>query len=194
MRWLALHCHGIIIRQEWILENTILILIALSVLAIVVIILASRRGRSSNNAARIAALEERIAGMNAEKVRLETETARLQGENRTLRDALETRSNSIANLERQVAVSIKELEGERKNHEENIRLLKEAKEELGNQFKILASSILEEKTRVFAERNKSGLNEILNPLKERLGEFQKKIQENYETEGKERAHPAKRSA
>ena len=168
------------------MENTILILIALSVLAIVVIILASRRGRSSNNAARIAALEERIAGMNAEKVRLETETARLHGENRTLRDALETRSNSIANLERQVAVSIKELEGERKNHEENIRLLKEAKEELGNQFKILASSILEEKTRVFAERNKSGLNEILNPLKERLGEFQKKIQENYETEGKER--------
>ncbi len=67
------------------------------------------------------------------------------------------------------------------------------KEELSNlqdkfsvEFKNLANEILEEKTKKFTEQNKTNLTEILNPLNNRIKEFEKKVEDTYDKESKQR--------
>ena len=43
-------------------------------------------------------------------------------------------------------------------------------------FKNLANEILEEKTKKFTEQNKANLDEILNPLKEKIKDFEQKVE------------------
>ncbi len=49
------------------------------------------------------------------------------------------------------------------------------------------SEILEEKSQRFTEQNRNGLDQLLSPLKTRLNEFQGKVEQLYDTEGKERS-------
>ena len=72
-----------------------------------------------------------------------------------------------------------ELDGERKQSAEKLALLQSAKEELSNQFKALASDILEEKSKKFTEQNQENLGQLLNPLRVKLTEFQSKVEEVY---------------
>ena len=46
------------------------------------------------------------------------------------------------------------------------------------EFENLANKIFEEKTNKFSEQNKSNLAEILNPLREKISDFEKKVEEN----------------
>lgn len=46
------------------------------------------------------------------------------------------------------------------------------------EFKNLANEILDEKSKKFTEQNKINIAEILTPLKERIGEFQKKVEDS----------------
>lgn len=78
-------------------------------------------------------------------------------------------------------------EAERQNAEEKLNLLLQAKEALSNQFKTLATEILEEKSKRFAEQNQTSLGLLLEPLKTRLTEFQGKVEEVYVQEGKDRS-------
>ena len=47
---------------------------------------------------------------------------------------------------------------------------------MSNQFEVLASRILEEKSKRFTEQNQMNLGNLLNPLKEKFGEFQFKVE------------------
>ncbi len=64
--------------------------------------------------------------------------------------------------------------------------LQRVREEMSNEFKVLANEILQEKSKSFTEHNQTSLNEILNPLKERLDGFKKTVEETYNTEARER--------
>lgn len=55
------------------------------------------------------------------------------------------------------------------------------------EFENIANKLLEEKTKTFTETNKTQMDIILNPLKEKITSFEKKVQDNYETEFKEKA-------
>lgn len=78
------------------------------------------------------------------------------------------------------------LEGERRHAEEKLQVLDGAREELANQFKTLSQEILEEKSKRFAEQNKNSLEQILTPLRERIGEFQKQVTLTYDYETRDR--------
>ncbi|WP_341678710.1 DNA recombination protein RmuC [Niveibacterium sp. SC-1] len=80
-----------------------------------------------------------------------------------------------------------ELNAERQQSAEKLALMQEAREALSNQFKALASEILEEKAKRFAEQNQTNLGQLLEPLKRRLQEFQGKVEEVYVNEGKDRS-------
>jgi len=60
-------------------------------------------------------------------------------------------------------------------------------EQLSNRFKSLASDILEDKSKRFTEQNQTNLNQLLEPLKVKITEFQSKVQEVYVQEGKDRS-------
>ena len=90
-------------------------------------------------------------------------------------------------LTARVAELSTQLESERAQSGEKIGLLNEAKAELSNQFKAVANDILEEKSKRFTEQNQTNIEQILNPLKVKLQEFQNKVEEVYVQEGKDRS-------
>ncbi|MGV3573398.1 MAG: DNA recombination protein RmuC [Ramlibacter sp.] len=69
------------------------------------------------------------------------------------------------------------LEAERSQSAQQLLLLQEARVELSNQFKALASEILEEKSKRFVETNQVAIGQIMDPLRERMTEFKSKIEE-----------------
>lgn len=78
-------------------------------------------------------------------------------------------------------------ERDRESFNSQLQLLLDAKASLTEQFKALASDILEEKSKRFAEQNQSSLTTLLEPLRQKLGEFQGKVEEVYVQEGKDRS-------
>ena len=57
-----------------------------------------------------------------------------------------------------------------------LQLLADAEEKLENRFKVLAADIFREKSQRFKEENEASLGSLLNPLKERLGDFQNRVE------------------
>lgn len=101
-----------------------------------------------------------------------------------LRDQLTKEQRHLSN---QVAELNSLLQSERSQTEEKLQLMKNAEEQLSNRFKMLASEILEDKTKRFTEQNQTNLNQLLEPLKVKLTEFQCKVEEVYVNEGKDRS-------
>ncbi|PUE23489.1 DNA recombination protein RmuC [Limnohabitans sp. JirII-29] len=157
---------------------------------------------------RIAPLSEQVARLEQDNARhqmtlssLREDVGRVQAELQAEKDAhklVRTESAQTSELLKTatIEVSIQQsqltelktrLESERKQSEEKLALLLEAKDALTNQFKSLASDILEEKSKRFTEQNQNNLGQLLDPLKTRLQEFQGKIELFYDTEGKQRS-------
>lgn len=132
------------------------------------------------NQVEIARLNERLTASQEDNERLETEKENLAA----LRDQFMAEQQRLSN---QVAELTTTLESERTRNAEKIELLKNAEEQLSNRFKTLASEILEDKTRRFTEQNQTNLNQLLEPLKVKITEFQGKVQEVYIQEGKDRS-------
>lgn len=60
-------------------------------------------------------------------------------------------------------------------------------EKLNKEFLLLANDILEEKTKKFSELNEEKIGNILNPLKEKIQNFEKKVEDTYSNETREKA-------
>ena len=79
-----------------------------------------------------------------------------------------------------------ELNSERSAGAEKLALLGEAREALTAQFKTLANDILEEKGKRLSEQSRGELDLLLRPLGEKIVAFEKKVEETYVHEAKER--------
>jgi DNA recombination protein RmuC len=111
----------------------------------------------------------------------------LEKEKNQLAIEKEVLSNQSNELHANIATLTAQLEAQQVQSIEKMALLNDAKDQLSNQFKVLANSIFEEKSRQFNEQNQSSLDNILSPLKIKLHEFQGKVEEVYVQEGKERS-------
>jgi len=78
-------------------------------------------------------------------------------------------------------------EEEQKHSQEKLKLLEEAKAQLGQQFKALAGDIFEEKSRNFRHQSRENLDQVLQPFKEQLNQFRKKVEETHAVNLRERA-------
>jgi len=78
------------------------------------------------------------------------------------------------------------LENEKRLSHEKITLLEQAEKKMTDAFDSLANRIIEEKSKKFTEQNKVNIGEVLNPLREQLGDFRKKIEDVYDKETKDR--------
>ncbi len=102
---------------------------------------------------------------------------------RALGETLEDRAGRISQLEAELEAAA------RTRTENDARLnavIADTKQQFTDTFKALAGQILEEKTAKFTATNETKLNELLNPFRDRLKEFQKKIEDNHLNETTER--------
>jgi DNA recombination protein RmuC len=115
---------------------------------------------------------------------------------RALVATLEERVRRIPELEQELtgyqavreenARLLQALNLERRQADEKLKLLAEAKEALAEQFQNLANRIFEEKGEKLVQQNVANLDSLLRPLGERLREFQVRVEETYDKESKQR--------
>ncbi len=65
-------------------------------------------------------------------------------------------------------------------------LLKQVREDFADRFKTLSGEVLDQQSQKFTEQNQNNLGTLLNPLREQLGDFRKRVDEVYDKESRER--------
>ncbi len=111
---------------------------------------------------------------------------RLDAELAGAKGKIEGFATEQALLTAEVARLTTSLQAELSNTDEKIALLTEVKGKFSNEFEILASSILEDKSKRFTAQNETNLGLLLGPLATKLQEFQKQVGDVYDKESKDR--------
>ncbi|NQY06017.1 MAG: DNA recombination protein RmuC [Flavobacteriaceae bacterium] len=85
------------------------------------------------------------------------------------------KEEAVIELTKQEAINLN-LEEKLNSQEQTI---KELQEKFSKDFQLLANKILEEKSAKFTEQNKENIQNILNPLQERIQLFEKKVEQTH---------------
>jgi len=115
--------------------------------------------------------EERYAMIAKELTEIKPELSQERDKNLDLSNQLTQVKTEHKNLQSKLAEQKEELE--------------KLNQRFALEFKNLANEIFEEKSKRFTEQNKTNIHDLLNPLKEKIGEFQKKVEDSNK-EGAER--------
>ena len=126
-----------------------------------------------------------ILGKNLVKLKFKSKHAALKERNNFLNQSLNDANDDLKStqLEKEDLIASKtRLATELKNSEQRIAKNKEElntiQEKFTKEFENLANKILEEKSTKFTEQNKLNITSILNPLKEKIEGFEKKVSES----------------
>lgn len=116
--------------------------------------------------------KNRSASERAEISFLRTELEDSRGKNEKLEGELISSNAEISRLNATV-------EQERKGFAEKTAILDEAKKTLGHEFENLGNRIFEDTSKKFAEKNKTDMEGILAPLRERIKDFDRKVTDTH---------------
>ena len=124
-------------------------------------------------------------GRNFTRLKFEKKQATLEERNTILSNSFHEITEDFKNsqLEKEALIATKtRLDTELKNSElklvENKQELDKINEKFTKEFENLANKILDEKSSKFTEQNKLNITSILNPLKEKIEGFEKKVSES----------------
>ena len=124
-------------------------------------------------------------GKNFTRLKFEKKQATLEERNTILSDSFHEITEDLkkSQLEKEALIATKTRLGtELKNSElklvENKKELDKIQEKFTKEFENLANKILDEKSSKFTEQNKLNITSILNPLKEKIEVFEKKVSES----------------
>ena len=146
----------------------------------------------------LADTQESRAILQAEAAVLRRETEWLQAQRIETRESLDdlqaerdAQQAELRALSAAHAAVTAELNEQQKTHEQRLGDLQGARDELRAQFAELAGKIFEEREQRFAEASQERLGQLLDPLKERIQSFEKRVEESYQHEARERFSLAK---
>ncbi len=141
------------------------------------VVLREALARAEVTAGRLPELEKRLA----ERAR-EAEI-----EESALRKSLEILREKLAEALRHNEVLRVQMDAVEKRAQDKWEVLTETQASMGEQFRTLANDIMEEKSQRFTDQNRKNIDQLLGPLKERIGVFEKQIRESYAQESKDRS-------
>ena len=134
------------------------------------------RNENKKQTGQIAELREQLKHFDT----LATKHKSLQDQYKDLQDISSIRQAEIATISTL-------LQKEKDSSVEKIALLSKAKEEMADRFKTVAQEIFEDKGIKFHEKQEKDLGVILDPLKEQLSSFNKRINDIHESSSKDQA-------
>ncbi len=123
--------------------------------------------------------QEKLLAREAELTNTLQSLDRSQSEIKTLASELQSIREQKAKLETSLELGLKQ-------HDEKLSLLNDSKQQLGEAFKNIANEIFEDKSKKFADKNRESLSTVLNPLQDKIRQFEKRVEETYDKESKER--------
>jgi len=101
----------------------------------------------------------------------------LQNEIENYKTEIEQKSNSIIELSKELSAKNADYKNLNERLAEQKEEINKLNEKFALEFKNLANEILDEKTKKFTEQNKTNLSELLNPFKEKITDFEKKVEQ-----------------
>ncbi|WP_314019567.1 DNA recombination protein RmuC [Stutzerimonas degradans] len=138
-------------------------------------------------------LQEIKAAQQAELAALRREAQWLQsrhGDDRDRLDELQAERDAqqaeLLRLSAAHAAVTAELREQQAAHQQRLQDLQAARDELRAQFAELAGKIFDEREQRFADTSHERLGQLLDPLKERIQAFEKRVEESYQSEARER--------
>nr|WP_168177294.1 DNA recombination protein RmuC [Pseudomonas sp. PA1(2017)] len=141
----------------------------------------------------LAEILEIKADQQAELAALRRETHLLQNDLQLARDQLEgaqtlreRQETELRRLDSERAGLAAELHEQQENHQQRLEDLQGARDALRAQFAELAGKIFDEREQRFSETSQQRLGQLLDPLKERIQAFEKRVEESYQQEARER--------
>jgi len=146
--------------------------------------LRSQQQEGARQQAELAALRRESELLGRERLEAQA-TAREWTRERELKEA------ELRQLESQRAALAAELREQQEHQQQRLSDLQNARDELRAQFAELAGKIFDEREQRFAETSQQRLGQLLDPLKERIQAFEKRVEESYQNEARERFSLAK---
>ena len=117
-------------------------------------------------------LEERLRGIEQDKVERD-------GIVKGLQEELTTSRNTQESLRLELARKESELTHQQSKLEEQQGEVEKLQEKFTKDFEILANKILEDKSTKFTAKNKENIEQILSPLQEKIKSFEKKVEDTH---------------
>ena len=129
---------------------------------------------------------EAFKNLENEKARLEERASNLNNDAQLLKTDLATEREKL----NAANTRLTKAEEAFKNMQEKLDNQKTELEQLQKKFTVefenIANRVLEEKSQKFTDQNKTNMDIILNPLKEKIKEFEEKVDKTYKAESAER--------
>ena len=95
-------------------------------------------------------------------------------------------SETLSQLNAEKLVLEEKLSNQETNFKAQLKLVKEAKQSLSQEFENLANRIFDDKQTKFSEQSKQALDTSLSPLRRDIGDFRKQVSSAYEKENADR--------
>jgi DNA recombination protein RmuC len=127
-------------------------------------------------------LREKLAAEAERRAVAEEKSSRVPG----LEEELGKTTQRNAVLQAKLSELETRLEDERRNADEKLALLQEARDQLKLEFQNVANKIFEDKSQKFTEQNRDNIEGVLKPMREQLMDFKKKVEDVYDKESKDR--------
>jgi DNA recombination protein RmuC len=119
--------------------------------------------------------------------KLQERNAMLEAENSSTKDELASERSKVLIINSELAGKNSDYNNLLEKLKEQEKNIEEVQKKFSIEFENLANRILEEKSKKFTEQNRTNIDDILKPLNERIKEFEKRVNEVYISETRERA-------
>jgi len=169
------------------MQEMLLIVLGLMLVAGFGIIYYRLKPKSQDTASSdIEIIRKQAEALNSAKITAEERGRMLEQQNSALQLQLKEKETLINELGSQLSRKTTENEGLVEKLSALKKDIEKLQDNFRNEFRNLANEILEEKTKKFTEQNRTKLDEILKPLSEKIKDFEKKVDDTYDKESKQR--------
>ncbi len=166
---------------------------ALMVVLILLVVLKGlwgRNGRLEQNVEHwrqhAASLENRLAGLESELESRKERFAQVESERQTLRAKAEELSEALGEARMSLREQEVTIDKERRSASEKLELLERNRDALKQEFENLANKIFEQKSERFSQQTRTSLDTLLNPFRDQLQDFRKRVEDVYTNETRDR--------
>ena len=131
-------------------------------------------------------LENRIASLESESRGQQQKIKELENDRATQQQRAENLSRELSEANMTLREQEVTLDKERRATTEKLELLERNRDALKQEFENLANKIFEQKSERFSQQTRTSLDTLLNPFRDQLQDFRKRVEDVYTTETRDR--------
>ena len=160
--------------QPFLQGNAVVVGVVALLLLVLVVILVRR------------SLERKIASLESESHWQQDKIAELETDRAEKQERLDGVSAELAEAKMALREQEVILNNERRAANEKLELLERNRDALKQEFENLANKIFEQKSERFSQQTRTSLDTLLNPFRDQLQDFRKRVEDVYTTETRDR--------